>query len=205
MNRKKAIAVSIVLVLILLIGRMLAYFTDTDEKTNVFTIGEGVDIEITETFAEGAGLNVLPGQVIEKIPAIQNNSTTTAAYVFMTVTLPCYASDPTGDVDTPLFMYTPNSGWLLIDEDMNADDTITRVYAYATGSTMTTLAKSDPEPADKTKTAALFNSVRVVPTLTTAQSATAPASPNIVIKAYAIQTEGITGTPLDIFNAHFAN
>jgi predicted ribosomally synthesized peptide with SipW-like signal peptide len=45
MNKKKSIAVAIVLALVLLIGGMLAYFTDKDTKTNTFTIGD--DIEIT--------------------------------------------------------------------------------------------------------------------------------------------------------------
>ena len=49
MNKKKGIAVAVVLLLILLIGGMLAYFTDTDTKDNVFTLGKDIDITLTES------------------------------------------------------------------------------------------------------------------------------------------------------------
>ena len=44
MSKKKSIAVAIVLLLVLLIGGMLAYFTDTDTATNVFVLGDDIDI-----------------------------------------------------------------------------------------------------------------------------------------------------------------
>ncbi|MDO5323968.1 MAG: TasA family protein, partial [Clostridia bacterium] len=49
MNKKKVLvlAVSVCLVAILAIGGTLAYFTDTDAKTNTFTVGN-VDITLTE-------------------------------------------------------------------------------------------------------------------------------------------------------------
>ena len=43
MSKRKSIAVAIVLLLILLIGGMMAFFTDTDTATNVFELGK-VDI-----------------------------------------------------------------------------------------------------------------------------------------------------------------
>ena len=47
--KKKIIALSVafVLVAVAAIGATLAYFTDTETKTNTFTVG-GVDIEIIE-------------------------------------------------------------------------------------------------------------------------------------------------------------
>lgn len=53
MNKKKVLvlAVSVCLVAILAIGGTLAYFTDTDAKTNTFTVGN-VDIELIENFGD---------------------------------------------------------------------------------------------------------------------------------------------------------
>ena len=45
MSKKKTIAVAIVLALILLIGGMIAYFTDTDIAVNKFSLGDEIDIE----------------------------------------------------------------------------------------------------------------------------------------------------------------
>ena len=47
MTKKKSIAVAIVLAIVLLIGGMLAYFTDTDTETNEFTLGN-VSIDLQE-------------------------------------------------------------------------------------------------------------------------------------------------------------
>ena len=49
MNKKKSIAVAIVLTLILLIGGMIAYFTDEDTATNQFTLGDNIEISLSET------------------------------------------------------------------------------------------------------------------------------------------------------------
>ena len=53
MNKKKilVLAVSVCLVAILAIGGTLAYFTDTDAKTNTFTVGN-VEIELIENFGD---------------------------------------------------------------------------------------------------------------------------------------------------------
>ena len=45
-NRKKIIAAAVVLALVVLIGSVLAYFTDTDTATNIFTLGDKIEIEI---------------------------------------------------------------------------------------------------------------------------------------------------------------
>ncbi|MBR6312859.1 MAG: SipW-dependent-type signal peptide-containing protein, partial [Oscillospiraceae bacterium] len=49
MSKKKilTIAISVALVAILVVGASLAYFTDTKEATNTFTVG-GVKIELLE-------------------------------------------------------------------------------------------------------------------------------------------------------------
>ena len=72
----------------------------------------------------------------------------------MEVVVPCYASTGT-TVDTPLFSFTANSGWALIDtSDIDQDSqTITYRYAYGTSSAMTQL------DGGETTTTPLFDSV----------------------------------------------
>ncbi len=200
MNKKKTIAVAVVLLLILMIGGMLAYFTDTDTKTNVFTLGDNVDISLTETWTAANGLGIHPGAVVTKAPKIKNESSTTPAYVFAEITVPCYASSGT-TANTPLFTFTANTGWTLINTPSvnTSTKTITYVYAYGTSSDMTTLASST------TTSTAVFSSVTLAPTLTAAQKATAPDTTNIVVKAYGIQTDSLSAsTPSGIF-ALFGN
>ena len=47
MKRRKIIIASVVLLLVFVVGRTVAYFTDTESVTNTFTIGN-VDITLTE-------------------------------------------------------------------------------------------------------------------------------------------------------------
>ena len=94
MSRKKLIITSIVLVLILIIGGILAYFTDVDTKTNNLKLGQ-VDIEVVETLwdqnlaSSGAtGLtDLMPGQQITKDPVIHNEGAS-PVYVFAEVSIP---------------------------------------------------------------------------------------------------------------------
>ncbi|HBC85132.1 MAG TPA: hypothetical protein DCZ30_07070 [Clostridiales bacterium] len=195
MNKKKSIAVAIVLAVTLLIGGLLAYFTDTDTATNVFTLGDNVDISLSEgNWVAANGLGIHPGATVAKNPIITNESATTPAYVFAEVTVPCYAS--TGSTaDTPLFtLDTIGSGWTLISTSAvdTTNKTITYVYAYGSSTTMTSLAASASTPA-------VFSSVTLAPTLTAAQKATAGTT-NIVVNAYGIQTDSLSvSAPTDIY------
>lgn len=193
MNKKKAIAVAIVLALILLIGGMLAYFTDTETKTNVFVLGDKVDISLNETFNETLANGVHPGTTVEKQPIVVNASTTTPAYVFLEVKVPLYDSNNDSTVDAELFQYTVKSGWYQLS--VNTDTTTrfrTYVYAYGSETAMTELAANAQTPA-------LFDDVTLVSTLTAAQKETAPANPNIDLKAYGIQTDNVGTTPSEVF------
>ena len=223
MSKQKTIAVAIVLALVLIIGGMLAYFTDTDTRTNVFSLGDNIEISLSETgWTNSSGTNytrteangVHPGATVVKDPTINNDSTTTPAYVFAEIIVPCYASSGS-TVDSPVFKLLDengtalgttvgsagNTGWTLIS--VSSIDTTNKqikyVYAYGTTSAMTSLAQgtSTSKP--------VFSEVQVEPTLTAAQKATAPANPNITVNAYGIQTDGLsTTTPSAIF-ALFSN
>ena len=193
MNKKKTIAVAVVLALVLFIGGMLALFTDTDIKTNVFTIGN-VNIKINEDWTESDAQNLLPNDVVDKTPTIENESTTTPAYVFAKVTIPCYDSNDDGTVDSPLYTLTgTDSGWNLMSSSTDTSaKTITYIYNYGDDSSMTELAASASTPA-------IFTTVTVAD-ITSKQAQSVNATPNVVVEAYGIQTENLNKTtPSDIF------
>ena len=71
------------------VGGTLAYFTDTDEKTNTFTVGN-VDIELTEPEWDEEGCEnakLIPGREIAKDPTITVKPGSERAYTFMKVKL----------------------------------------------------------------------------------------------------------------------
>ena len=198
MSKKKLVGVAIVLALILLIGGMIAYFTDTDTKTNVFTIGDDIKISLVEdnwNATNAAGIH--PGAKVAKDPVVKNDSTTTPAYVFLEVVMPCYVDN---DTQKPLYKLLNsanqegvNSGWTLIKTTHNTSaKTVTYVFAYGTDAAMTELAAT-------ASTVALFNNVQLDPNLTAAQKTTTSTT-DIVVNAYGIQKDGFeTTAPVTVF------
>lgn len=210
MNRRKLFVAAIVLALVMLIGSILAYFTDTDTATNKFTLGDEVEISVVEnnTWVKNASTGlwenstaegIHPGAVVNKEPSIHNDSATTPAYVFAEVVVPCYASTGT-TVDTPLFtLNNIGAGWVKIssNETVNTTNkTITYVYAYASAAAgpMTSLA------ANTTTSTPVFSTVTLAPTLTSAQKATAPINTNIIVNGYGIQIDNLgSSDPMTIY------
>ena len=96
-------AVSILLMLAVVITGAFAYFTATDSKKNVFTIGN-VDIVLHEDdwtepdengdsqHIDGDNINVLPGDKISKAPYIENTGDNNA-WVYMTIGIPTIQRD----------------------------------------------------------------------------------------------------------------
>ena len=86
MNKRKLmlVALSLCMVAILAVGGSLAYLTDTDAKTNTFTVGN-VQIAIDENFTDGSKL--LPGIDVTKEVKIKNTGTEDA-YVWYTYAIP---------------------------------------------------------------------------------------------------------------------
>jgi len=204
MNKKKVMIAAIVLALVLSIGGILAFFTDQETATNVFTIGN-VDITLTEpnwVTTDSDNDNVpdaaqgrMPGQTVAKNPTITNTGDNNA-YVFMEVISPCTEDSPAKEI----FLYTSaiNSGWYLMTASPACDSTthtITRVYAYGDSSTgMTSVAKNG--------TATLFNSVTVNDQLTGDTAEGLTGNKNIVVNAYAIQADGLglaSDTPANVW------
>lgn len=69
------VALSLALIAILAVGGTLAYFIDSDEKTNTFTVGN-VDITLTEPNWDASGSvdapEVYPGEKLAKDPTVTN-------------------------------------------------------------------------------------------------------------------------------------
>ena len=84
--KKKILVLCLVVALAVtaVVGGTLAYFTDTDAKTNTFTTGK-VDITLNETFEEQTA-KLLPGKDIAKIVNVTNNEED--AYVRLHIAFP---------------------------------------------------------------------------------------------------------------------
>ncbi len=87
MSKKRLIVTAIILAAVLIIGGILAYFTDVQTKTNSFTMGN-VSIIVDEGgFPDDGVPDVLPGMEFVKAPKVINNGTT-SVYAFVEVTIP---------------------------------------------------------------------------------------------------------------------
>lgn len=99
MSRKKLIITAIVLVLILAIGGILAYFTDTETKTNKFKMG-GANITVTEPSwpknDPDDPVDIVPGTKVAKDPIVTNLGDG-EVYAFVEVTIPKETVKVTGD------------------------------------------------------------------------------------------------------------
>ena len=199
MKKKKTILASVILLLVVAVGGAIAYFTDSEEKTNTFTIGN-VDISLSEpdwvdtdtTPANGvpdAAENLMPGQTVLKNPIISNESTKNPAYVFAKVVVPC----TTETTPQEIFTYTINTDkWTELTGSAVActsGGNATHVYYYGTSGTLAELAKATdedtPTPTDK----AVFDSVTVRSTLEGDEGL--DGNKSIVVTGYGIQTEGL--------------
>jgi len=95
MNKKKLITmlVAVSLIAVVGVGATLAYFTDTEDVSNVVTMGN-VNIALTEGNARDESItsegmefgDVLPGQTVDKNPTISLETGSANAYVRAKVT-----------------------------------------------------------------------------------------------------------------------
>ena len=121
---KKLILLVVAILTIVGLGGLFAYLTDTDQKTNVFTVGS-IKIELTETnWNPSNGQDILPGDQISKDPKI-NNIGRNAAYVYIKVVNPIVTLSSGEGV---LFNYTTNSGWTQLDEQEQCGYRATTYY-----------------------------------------------------------------------------
>lgn len=187
MSKKKMIITAVVLLAVLLVGGLLAYFTDTDTRTNVFTLGN-VNIELQEEgwtgtndrYTNPEANNITPNKTIAKAPVVKNIGDGTNgndAYVFLKVELP--HGQISGSAEDVYELNNLSTKWTEISNSNG-----THIYVYGTGTAkanMTALSYGQSTPA-------VFESV----TLKNVQNpSTLPSDLNIKVTAYGIQTEDL--------------
>lgn len=186
---------------VMLIGGTFAYFTDTKETTNKFSVGN-VTTELVEehwdtTDTDGDGVpdaaqNIVPGQTISKDPKVKNVGKNDA-YAFLEVTVPTATVVTANDNGTrkasakvELFSYTVNGGWTQLDKTTK-DDCVVYVYYY----------NKIVQPGKETGT--LFDNVTFVNAIEGQGLEDTPQQINV--KSMAIQSEGF-GSPQQAYDTY---
>ena len=211
MKKNKTFLAAIVLLLLFVVGGAVAYFTDTDTKTNTFTIGN-VDIDILEAGWDALtdtdndeipddAEDMMPGESVTKDPVIRNLSTKNPAYVFAKVEVPCTTIVAPATTSEELFTYTINAGWTELSTEAVActsGGTATHVYYYGSNGTLTTLAKAADSSTPTATTNPIFSTITLRSTLKGNEGLTG--NKEVVVTGYGIQTEGLTSsTPADVW------
>ncbi len=211
MNKKKTVLAAAILLFMFVIGGAIAYFTDTDQKTNTFTIGN-VDITLTEDGWDAlpdtndndipdAAEDMMPGESVTKDPLINNVSLKNDAYVFAKVEVPCTTIVAPATTSEELFTYTTNAGWTELSTAAVActsGGTATHVYYYGTNGTLTVLTKAASSSTPTSTSNPLFSTISLRSTLTGNEGLTG--EKQVVVTGYGIQTEGLTSTaPADVW------
>lgn len=177
-----AIALAVCILAVAVIGATMAYFTDTDSKTNTFTFGK-VDIDLTEdstdangavkgVISTGGGITypgVLPGLVYSKVPTVTVKNDSLDAWVIITATVPTVY-----DWDG-LFNDSIDTANFTKDKKIVGENTVYYFYANAA-----VTAGSSVTP---------FTEVKINPALTQNDVQNLPTF-NVVVNAYGIQKEG---------------
>lgn len=195
-------------------GGILAYFTDTEEKVNNFTVGS-IEIELqepaweTKPDADSNGVpdeaeNILPLQTITKDPRVKNTGNNDA-YMFMTVEVPCknvitVNDDGTKNAQamTELYQYTADTscwyylGKCPVNDGEGNQVAVKHLYAYADDRRACTTVS--PEET----TTPLFQSVTFVNLMEGQGLDGGPLE--IDINAYAIQTSNLDEGTTDANN-----
>ena len=211
MKKKKTLLAASIMLLVFIVGGAIAYFTDTDTKTNTFTIGN-VDITLTESGWDAladsnsndipdAAEDMLPGQSVTKDPTVNNVSTKSDAYVFAKVEVPCTAIVSPATTSEEIFTYTVNAGWTELSTAAVActdGGTATHVYYYGSNGTLTTLAKAANAQTPTSTTNPVFSTITLRSTLKGNEGL--DTQKQVVITGYGIQTEGLVSTtPADVW------
>mgnify|MGYP003284012381 CR=1 FL=1 len=155
-NKKRMIFIAAVLVLLLGVGGVSAYFTSTDNATNSWTVGD-VTIELLEEeydkVPEAERQNITPNQSFTKDPVVKNVGTNDA-FVFLRFSVPkanVKIASQDGSAQTSqmqeLFDYTIQDGWVKVSEDTSAADKNTYVYSYGTEAACKALAAEASTPS----------------------------------------------------------
>jgi predicted ribosomally synthesized peptide with SipW-like signal peptide len=211
MKKNRTIIAAVVLLLVLAVGGAVAYFTDSEQKTNTFTIGS-VDITLTEdgwdALADNnnndipdAAEDMMPGESVTKDPLINNVSTKNPAYVFIKVVVPCTTIVAPATTSEEIFTYTVNAGWTELSSAAVActsGENATHVYYYGSNGTLTQLDKAANSSTPTSTTNPLFSTISLRSTLKGNEGLTD--QKQVVITGYGIQTTGLSSTtPADVW------
>ena len=211
MKKNRTIIAAVVLLMVFVVGGAIAYFTDSETKTNTFTIGS-VDITLTEDGWDAladtnnndipdAAEDMMPGDSVTKDPLINNVSTKNPAYVFIKVEVPCTTIVAPATTSEELFTYTVNAGWTELSSAAVActsGGNATHVYYYGSNGTLTQLNKAADSSTPTPTTNPLFSSITLRSTLKGNEGLTD--QKQVVITGYGIQTTGLSSTtPADVW------
>ena len=172
MNKKKILALCLIVCLLAtaVVGGTLAYFTDSDEATNTFTVGN-VDIDLTEPNWDATGKaeaeDVYPGEALAKDPTVTNIGKNPCFVRVKVTNLDQFAADFGGAMITYRTDYVDGAlgeNWVL-----HTDGYFYYTKVLESGVT----------------TDALFDQI-VIPFAVTNNAVTK----DIVVKAYAVQAQG---------------
>lgn len=179
--KKKIVSVCLVVCLLAtaIIGTTLAYFTDTAEVTNTFTVGN-VDITLDEAKVgeDGQALasgerttenkyHLYPGKSYDKDPTITVADGSENCYLFVKVVNGL--ADLEAEGNTTIAAQMAAKGWKLVEDETNV---YMQEGIYSANASVTVF---DTFTIDKAETAATLAGAK---------------NKNIVITAYAVQAEG---------------
>ena len=165
-KRKKILSIALAasLAVVAIAGSSLAYFTDKDEATNTFTIGN-VDIVLSEPNWDKTGKEeakeMYPGEAVAKDPTVTNNGAN-PAFVRIKITWPD---------DVTLFTRTDWQDGISTDWTLHTDGYYYYNTVLASGAT----------------TDALFDQIMLDPFTVNGDAVT---EKNIIVQAEAIQAQG---------------
>jgi len=190
--KKKILTLGLVAVLsaAAAISGTLAYFTDKEEKTNKFTVGN-VNIELKEDHWDpNKATHVYPGQVLEKDPVVTNIGSN-ECYVRVEVTnLKQFGTE--GDI---VYISTEKNAEKTVDVEgkLGANWVFDADASYKNGEDSAYFYYTEPLKPNE-KTTALFEKIKMPTGLTnrpTPSDAEHNNAESIVITAWAAQAEGI--------------
>lgn len=185
MNAKKkilSVALAASLAAVAVVSSSLAYFTDTDQKLNEFTVGK-VDITLTEDNWDNDVNNkdLIPGKTIPKDPTITVDADSETAYTFMKVEL----SDDFVDLLTAYATAEGIEDPAQVIDDWFVSEVQPKVMEM--GDNYVILGVLSPKAAGESVT--YFDEV-TIPAAVTQEMIKADGVYTIDITAYAIQAEG---------------
>lgn len=186
MNAKKkivSIALAAALAATAIVGSSLAYFTDKDEATNTFTVGN-VDITLTEPkWDANINKDLIPGKTIPKDPTITVEADSETAYTFMKVEV----SEDFADLMIAYATATEKTNPKDVVAAWFTTETSPEVMEMNLEERYVILGVLSPKAADESVT--YFDEVKI-PAEVTQEMIKADGTYEITVTAYAIQAEG---------------